>query len=410
MFCKDKQLINLYRPLLKEKLKTGQVVPYLLSLNSDSLPEGTDRNLRAVAKNEPIKAVEELLDALIAHDAPGWFSAFMTALERTGYKYMSELLLGYRDMEDDSFARKLINVFLPDLMNVNCVNIMPYLRQSECITDDDCEAILAFKNNHGERSAALYMIQEHLANKSEDWFPKFITALNASGDDHLAEIIEPKLKNIVSEDSARNITEDMKETNIAQESNNTPRSSHFSMDGRMHETTQLHGQDESGADLSLSIKQQSSNVPPLANKDLPVAGTRGKCMDQTKHIAEVKPIGFEKVLNSSLSDSCPSDEDNTDPKSVSETFVPKDNESKRILVQQNSVSNSHLQENARRKMQDVHMNQLGCETNKSWNIPFSSSVATPKTPIASSSGETSSCTSYFWSSIGYTWKFTWSPA
>ena len=169
---KEKQLRNIYRPLLKQKVKTGQVVPYLLSINSDILPKGTDRDLRAEARDQPSKTVEVLLDVLIAHDVPGWFSAFITALEKAGYRYLSELLLGYRDLEDDSFAHKLINMFLPELMNVNCVNIMPYLRQSECITDDDCEAIRTYQKNHCVRSAALYMIQEHLGNKSKDVVPE----------------------------------------------------------------------------------------------------------------------------------------------------------------------------------------------------------------------------------------------
>ena len=97
---KDKQLVNLYRPLLKEKLKTGQVVHHLQSLNPDVLPERTPRNLRALTYNgnEP-EAVEQLLDALITHDVPGWFSAFTTALELADYRYLSELLLGFRDME-----------------------------------------------------------------------------------------------------------------------------------------------------------------------------------------------------------------------------------------------------------------------------------------------------------------------
>ena len=224
--------------------------------------------------------------------------------------------------------------------------------------------------------------------KPKTWFPKFITALNKSGYDHLAEIIDPKLKNVISEDGARNITDDMKQLNIAPESSNTTRSSHFSMDGQMHKITQLHGQD-AGAALSILNNLETSSIPTLANKDLPIPTTRGKCMDQTKQIAEVKPLGHEKVLNSSLSDSCPSDEDNEEPKSVSETFAPKDNESKRILIQQDS-GHSHLQETEQGKMQDVHMNQLGCETNKSWNIPFSASVATPKTPTTSPSSVSSS--------------------
>ena len=96
----------------------------------------------------------------------------------------------------------------------------------------------------------------------------------------------------------------MKQANKAKESNTAPTSSRFSLDEQVRKTSQSHGQD-AGAYFSVLDNLEASSIPTLANEDLPVPATRGKC---------------------------------------SETIVPKNNESKRILIQQASASHSHFQE------------------------------------------------------------------
>ena len=187
----DVALINIYRPLLEERLKSREVVKYLVNF----LPKETPRALRLIARRDgESQAVEKLLHDLIDRNTQGWFSAFTTALEKGGYKYLADLLRRYRDIEDDSFHLELINIVLPQLINkIDCNVIMPYLLNSGCITKDDFEKIRAEHRMNGQRSAALYMILECLPSKSEDWFSRFIVALNKAEFKDLSEKIDPKL-------------------------------------------------------------------------------------------------------------------------------------------------------------------------------------------------------------------------
>ena len=207
----DVALINIYRPLLKKNVKTGQVVPFLV----DFLPQDVPRDLCDMPRRDgESQAVETLLDSLIGHNTPGWFSAFTTALEKGGYKYLVGLLRRYKDIKDDSFPLKLINTVLPELVDIDLDNIVPYLHSSGCITQDDVEKIRAEDKNNGQRSAALYMILAYLPSKSEYWFLKFIMALNKGGLKHLSEKIDPKLGSAKSEASVHKIIDGMKQMTL----------------------------------------------------------------------------------------------------------------------------------------------------------------------------------------------------
>ena len=217
----DEALIDIYRPLIKERLKSREVVKYLVNF----LPKETPRALRVIARRGESQAVEKLLNDLIDHKSQGWFSAFTTALEKGGYKYLANLLRRYIDREDDSFHQELINIVLPKLINeIDCNAIMPDLLSSGCITKDDFETIRAEHINNGQRSAALYMILECLPSKSEDWFSKFIVALNKGGYKQLSEEMDPKLGLAENEARVAEIIDGMKEMTLHPKSHAWPKS------------------------------------------------------------------------------------------------------------------------------------------------------------------------------------------
>ena len=211
------EIIEKYRPLLTEKLIAGQVLPYLTQF----LPNEFLGDLGAIARAENTTAVNELLDALIRENIQGWFAGFLASLEKTKFGYLSDLLRGFAEPKDDSFTHELISVFLPELIKIDCNQIMPYLLSSGCITHLDRESVVAYYNNHGPTSAALFLIQEHLSKKSENWFPKFIFGLNECGYNYLAKLIEPKFSRTRSEQHAQALVASLHAKNLSREMQRT---------------------------------------------------------------------------------------------------------------------------------------------------------------------------------------------
>ena len=197
------RIVDIYRCLLTDKIRSGDLVPHLHSF----LDKNTPRDLRAVARDDERKEVNQLLDALIQHNEPGWFRGFITALEKADYSYLSELLQGIGKLKDEDLAYQLIATFLPQLMHITCTDLLTQLVSSECLTNRDCEIVRANNRNYGETYAVIHMIQELVPSKSRDWFPKFITALNNSGYEELAALFEPKLTGKTNETEVIPITE-----------------------------------------------------------------------------------------------------------------------------------------------------------------------------------------------------------
>ena len=81
--------------------------------------------------------------------------------------------------------RYLIETFLPELIKVDSINMLPYLG---CLTDEDKEEIMNVQTQHSSDMAALKLILR-LGLHGEEWLNQLIDALRITRYRRLASAI-----------------------------------------------------------------------------------------------------------------------------------------------------------------------------------------------------------------------------
>jgi hypothetical protein len=118
----DRQMIEINRHFIVKEMIASHILYYM------PMPDFSREILRRERSEGPASANNFLIDKLLEADnsRPGWFSSFVTALEKAEFSRLVKRLRR-EDVKNDLNFVELIQCNLPKLRTVNPSNIMPYL-------------------------------------------------------------------------------------------------------------------------------------------------------------------------------------------------------------------------------------------------------------------------------------------
>ena len=87
--------------------------------------------------------------------------------------------------------RRRQRYFIREIDPLKVINVM-----QDVLTPEDCENIRTACTNHGQIVAVQNNLLERLKRRGPDSLPKFVLALRKTGQEHAAQLIDPKLKGI----------------------------------------------------------------------------------------------------------------------------------------------------------------------------------------------------------------------
>ncbi|XP_072024925.1 uncharacterized protein [Amphiura filiformis] len=180
---KLRELTNTFKPLLVKflQLKTG----FLTSLNAFLSPDDL-YHLQALEQQNRTAAVLELLDILARCQKLGVYAAFIGSLKSNKMENLAEMIeKGNGPSKRSMYYRFLIECFLPKLIEINPVDILPYL---PCLTNEDIEEITNVQTQVNSTHAALKLLV-YLNRHGEEGFGQLIDGLRKTRHRRLASAI-----------------------------------------------------------------------------------------------------------------------------------------------------------------------------------------------------------------------------
>lgn len=136
------RLIEDFTPRLRELVKVDQVLIYLHSIEADQ----KERILKKAENDGSQAAVDLLLTAVTKKPhAPGWFRAFVDALEQSGCQYAADYMqLNIPEPEvekENYYSVKLIQLLAPSLMDMKTEVVRVQCLSAELLTVQDAEIV-----------------------------------------------------------------------------------------------------------------------------------------------------------------------------------------------------------------------------------------------------------------------------
>ncbi|XP_068185345.1 interferon-induced helicase C domain-containing protein 1 isoform X2 [Antennarius striatus] len=180
----NERLIDYFRPRLRALIEVQQVLDHLYFIADDQ----KQRIRQKETSDGNPAAVDLLIDSVIKkpHD-PGWFTAFVDALEHSGFKYAADYMqINLSDPkveEENDNSVKLIQLLYPTLVDMKTEDVCLHCVSHGLITEDDADVITAVTTTGGRRSGARELLRR-IVRGQPGWFSKFLDVLRET--DHEA--------------------------------------------------------------------------------------------------------------------------------------------------------------------------------------------------------------------------------
>ncbi|XP_010730514.3 interferon-induced helicase C domain-containing protein 1 isoform X1 [Larimichthys crocea] len=182
------RLIEDFTPRLRELVKVDQVLIYLHSIEADQ----KERILKKAENDGNQAAVDLLLTAVTKKPhAPGWFRAFVDALEQSGCQYAADYMqLNIPEPEvekENYYSVKLIQLLAPSLMDMKTEVVRVQCLSAELLTVQDAEIIETTTANQGRRNGAGELLRR-IVKCRPGWFSTFLSILRETDHKDLYEM------------------------------------------------------------------------------------------------------------------------------------------------------------------------------------------------------------------------------
>lgn len=138
----NKGLIEGFRPKLRKLIAVQQVLDHLHFIENDQ----RERIRQKEANDGNVAAADVLISAVInkSHD-PGWFRAFVDALEHSGCGYAADYVqvnLPEPEVEaENDYCVKLIQILSPGLVDMKTEDVRLHCLSQELLTEADGEIV-----------------------------------------------------------------------------------------------------------------------------------------------------------------------------------------------------------------------------------------------------------------------------
>uniref|UniRef100_A0A671Y2M4 RNA helicase n=1 Tax=Sparus aurata TaxID=8175 RepID=A0A671Y2M4_SPAAU len=170
-------LIEGFRPRLRELIMVQQVLVHLHFIDN----EQKERITKKVTNEGNQAAAELLIDAVIRKPhSPGWFRAFVVALEEAGCEraadYIQDKLPEPEVEAENDYFVNLVQLMYPRLMGMQTKEVLVHCLSQKLLTQADGEIIDATTANQGSRVGAGELLRRIVRGR-DGWFSKFLDVL-----------------------------------------------------------------------------------------------------------------------------------------------------------------------------------------------------------------------------------------
>ncbi|XP_073329704.1 interferon-induced helicase C domain-containing protein 1 isoform X2 [Pagrus major] len=175
------RLIEGFRPQLKELIMVQQVLEHLHFIDN----EQRERIMKKET-NEGNQAAAELLISAVTRKphSPGWFRAFVVALEEAGCgraaDYIQDKLPEPEVEAENDYFVKLVQLMCPRLMGMQTQEVRVHCLSLKLLTPADAEIIDALTATQGPRTGAGELLRRIVRGR-DGWFSKFLNVLRETG-------------------------------------------------------------------------------------------------------------------------------------------------------------------------------------------------------------------------------------
>lgn len=173
----NERLIDDFRPRLRQLIEVQQVLDYLHFLEE---PQKEGIKQKAVTEGNQA-AVDVLITAVISRPhKPGWFKAFVDALETAGFVYAADYVqvkLPAPEVEaENDYCVKLIRFMSRHLLDMKTEEVRLQCLSAGLLTEADAELVEAVTTTQGRMSGARELLRSIVRGRP-GWFSTFLRIL-----------------------------------------------------------------------------------------------------------------------------------------------------------------------------------------------------------------------------------------
>lgn len=138
------RLIGDLRPKLSQRIAVNQVLDQLNFIERDQ----KERIRQKLRNDGNIAAADDLISAVVKkpHE-PGWFQAFVDALENSGCGYAADIVQDRTpkpEVEENDYCVKLIELMSPSLLDMKTEEVCNHCVSRKLLTQGEAEIVSAF--------------------------------------------------------------------------------------------------------------------------------------------------------------------------------------------------------------------------------------------------------------------------
>uniref|UniRef100_A0A3Q4HFK2 RNA helicase n=1 Tax=Neolamprologus brichardi TaxID=32507 RepID=A0A3Q4HFK2_NEOBR len=170
-------LIDCLRPRLKELIVVDRVLDLIHFIENEQ-----KERIRQKARNDgDISAADSLINAVVHKPhTPGWFAAFVDALNRGGCKFAADYMqlnlpTPEAEAENENCVR-LIHLLIPSLADMVTEEVCTHCFSKKLLTEDERDRITAEIGNRGRRSGARELLRR-IVKCPPGWYSTFLQVL-----------------------------------------------------------------------------------------------------------------------------------------------------------------------------------------------------------------------------------------
>ncbi|KAL2087844.1 hypothetical protein ACEWY4_016672 [Coilia grayii] len=177
-----------FRNTLRHLIRIEPVLDHVTFLSR----EQKERIMTKARNDGNPDAVNIFIDIIVnGPRPPGWSREFMDALSSAGCTYAAQIVdtekLPTPSLQaENDYCVQLITILSPSLLKMKTTEVCDVCYQSELITEDDRENILAATANHGSKAGARILL-DRIVMKPPGWFSTFLDVLRQTDHPHLVE-------------------------------------------------------------------------------------------------------------------------------------------------------------------------------------------------------------------------------
>ncbi|KAL3878378.1 hypothetical protein ACJMK2_030737 [Sinanodonta woodiana] len=196
LLCYDLEtMVEIFRDDIEDDVDARRIVTHLTFL-----PPSYWREISETFRESPKKSIMMLIDKIKDVSEDGKWETFVKALEVVGYENIAKNLRGVLQ-DDNRDKRTIVQIFASQLVQqINPLEITPLLYSRSIISSSDKEEIERENYNFGKIAAARRLLR-CLHHKRSSWFEQFCDILKECEYSDLAELLNPKIAHLDSQNT-----------------------------------------------------------------------------------------------------------------------------------------------------------------------------------------------------------------